>query len=210
MIAARSVVGRLFLGLWGVGILVVGASLMAGHLVSLPVPRATDSRLRASLAAGPGVIQGRWSAHHVLYQSCGCSQRVLAHLLERRARPDLVETVVYVRDPASPDAAQQAAVSAQTRGAGFGFESSTPAELERRYSVESAPFLLVGDGSGQVRYAGGYTARSGSKEIEDTKIIDGLEAGHRMDALPVFGCAVSSRVQQAIDPLGLKYKLGGS
>jgi hypothetical protein len=199
-------VGRFALGLWGVGILVVGASLMAGHLVSLPVPKVTDSRLRSSLGPGPGVIQGRWSAHHVLYQSCGCSQRVLAHLLERRARPDLVETVVYVRDPSSSDVAERDAVSAKVRVAGFGFESSTPAELESRYAVESAPFLLVGDGSGGVRYAGGYTERSGSKQIEDIAIIDGLKAGRKMGALPVFGCAVSSRVQEAIDPLGLKYK----
>lgn len=202
-------VGRLFLGVWGAGILVVGASLMAGHVVSLPVPRATDSRLRASLAAGPGVVKGRWSAHHVLYQSCGCSQRVLSHLLKRRARPDLVETVVYVRDPAATDASEPATVGAEVQRAGFGFETSTPAELERRYAVEAAPFLLVGDGSGAVRYAGGYTARSGSAQIEDGEIIDGLQAGRPMGALPVFGCAVSSRVQQAIDPLGLKYARGG-
>lgn len=182
---------------------------MAGHLVSLPVPSATDSRLRTSLATGPGVTKGRWSAHHVLYQSCGCSQQVLAHLLERRARPDVMETIVYVRDPAVADAAELAAVGAQAQRAGFGFETSTPKELERRYAVESAPFLLVGDGSGRVLYAGGYTRRSGSKQIEDTDIIDGLEAGHRMSVLPVFGCAVSSRVQQAIDPLGLKYRRVG-
>jgi len=212
VIAARSAVGKLVLGVWGVGILVVGASLMAGHLVSLPVPRATDSRLRASLAAGPGVALGevRWSAHHVLYQGCGCSQRVLSHLLERRARTDLVETVVYVRDPATPDTTEQAAASVEALHAGFGFEPSTPAELERRYAVESAPFLLIADGAGQVLYAGGYTERSGSQQLKDTDIIDGLEAGRPMGALPVFGCAVSSRVQQAIDPLGLKYKRGGS
>lgn len=179
---------------------------MAGHLVSLPVPKVTDSRLRSSLGAGPDVVQGRWSAHHVLYQSCGCSQRVLAHLLERRARPDLVETVVYVRDPSSSDVAERDEVSAKVRVAGFGFEASTPAELESRYAVESAPFLLVGDGSGGVRYAGGYTERSGSKQIEDIAIIDGLKAGRKMGPLPVFGCAVSSRVQEAIDPLRLKYK----
>jgi hypothetical protein len=209
-VITRSIIGKVFLGVWSVGILVVGASLMAGHLVSLPAPRATDSRLRAGLAAGPGVVKGRWSAHHVLYQSCGCSQRVLAHLRQRRARPDLEETVVYVVDPGSPDPVQLAAVRAEAQAAGFGFESSTPAELERRYAVESAPFLLVGDGSGEVRYAGGYTARSNSPQIEDTGIIDGLKAGRPMGALPVFGCAVSSRVQQAIDPFGLKYKRGGT
>jgi hypothetical protein len=203
-------VGKVVLAVWGAGILVVGASLMAGHLISLPVPRATDSRLHASLAAGPGVTQGRWSAHHVLYQSCGCSQRVLAHLLERQARPDLTETIVYVRDPGASNATELAALRAQARRAGFGFEPSTPAELEQRYAVESAPFLLVGDRSGEVRYAGGYTVRSGSNQIEDTDIIDKLEAGRAMAALPVFGCAVSSRVQQAIDPLGLKYRRGGS
>jgi hypothetical protein len=202
-------VGRLVIAVWGVAILVVGASLMAGHLVSLPVPRRTDQRLRASLTGTPGVAPGRWSAHHVLYQSCGCSQRVLAHLLERRARTDLVETIVYVRDPSAPDPGELIKVGDQARLAGFGFEASTSAELERRYAVESAPVLLVGDGAGQVLYAGGYTERSGSKQIQDVAIIDGLEAGHQMTALPLFGCAISSRLQQAIDPLGIKYKRQG-
>jgi hypothetical protein len=181
----------LLIAVWGVAILVVGASLMAGHLVSLPVPRRTDQRLRASLTGTPGLARGRWSAHHVLYQSCGCSQRVLAHLLERQARSDLVETIVYVRDPSAPDPVALTKLVEQARLAGFGFEASTPVELERRY-------------------AGGYTERSGSKQIEDAVIIDGLEARHQVTVLPVFGCAVSSRVQQAIDPLGIKYGRPGT
>jgi hypothetical protein len=203
-------VGKLVLAAWGVGILVVGASLMAGHVVSLPAPKATDQRLRASLAGAKGVDRGRWSAHHVLYQSCGCSERVLARLLERRARSELVETIVYVRDPGAPDPAELAQVGDRARLAGFGLEASTPAELERRYAVESAPFLVVGNSAGQVLYAGGYTERSGSKQIKDVAIIDELEAGHQVATLPVFGCAVSGRVQEAIDPLGIKYKRKGT
>jgi hypothetical protein len=193
--------------LWGVGLLVVGAFLMAGHLLSLPVPSATDRRLHATLAAEP-TTGGRWTAHHVLYRSCGCSDRVLSHLLERKARGDLVETVVYVHDGGPADSNDLGAKRAELQRAGFGFEPLTPDELEQRYRMESAPSLLVADASGTVRYAGGYTDRSGGTEISDVAIIERLKSGADVKALPVFGCAVSGRLQQALDPLGLKYKRG--
>ena len=210
--AAARIFGRLALGAWAVGIVVIGAFLMAGHLVSLPTPSlanaSTNRRLEATLAARPAADQGRWSATHVLYQACGCSTRVLAHLVDRRARPDLIETVVYVHE-GDPEGASLLATDAEKiRGAGFRFEPLTPVELEQRYEVEAAPMLVVADPQGHVRYAAGYTDRSGAKQIDDVTIVDHLRSGQAVRPLPVFGCAVSHRVQEAIDPLGLKYRGG--
>jgi hypothetical protein len=194
------------LGTWGVGLVVVGAFLMAGHLVALPSPAIAGDRLRATLLARPQADQGHWSATHVLYEGCGCSNRVLSRLVGRGARHDLVETVAYVHDGGGPAAvAALQATQARIQNAGFHFEALTPLELERRYQVESAPLLLVADAQGRAHYIGGYTDRSGGKQINDVEIIGKLLGGERVAVLPVFGCAVSSRVQQAIDPLGLKY-----
>lgn len=184
---------------------------MAGHLVSLPAPSLSDGmtieRLESTLAARPGADRGRWSATHVLYQSCGCSGRVLAHLLDRRALPELFETVVYVRDD-GPPGPSLAATQKQIEGAGFRFEPVTPRVLGERYQIESAPLLVIADPQDRVRYAAGYTDRIGAKEIKDLAILDGVRDGRTVAALPVFGCAVSRRVQEAIDPLGLKYRTG--
>jgi hypothetical protein len=199
--------GRLVLGLWAVGFAGVGALLMATHVVALPVPRSGDGRLQAAFANGPGVAAGKWTAVHVLYDSCGCSRRVFAHLTERRARPELIETIAYVSD-GSDSEAQGERQAAET--AGYRFEKVAPAELERRYRVESAPSLLVADAQGSVRYTGGYASRMGANRFDDLEILGALRVGKPVQARPVFGCAISGRLQQALDPLGVKYKGGPS
>jgi hypothetical protein len=204
------VLGRAAIFAWAAAALVMGSFLLAGHVVALPGPGAGAERALAVWASASPDAKGRWAARHVLYQSCGCSNRVLARLLARGARADVTETVVYVSDAAGADAAAIEAVRADVARAGFRFEPVTPVELERRYSVESAPLLLVTDGEGRLLYNGGYTDRSGGVTIADASIINDLRAGRQVDPLPIFGCAVSSRVQRAIDPLGLKYGRGAN
>jgi hypothetical protein len=181
---------------------------MAGHLLSLPAPALADEKLTATLSARLASKNGRWSVFHVLYQGCACSSRVLSHLIERRARTDVDESVIYAHDADDSAAATAATLSttaANVRGAGFLFEALTPSELAARYQIESAPLLLVADPQGAVRYAGGYTDRSGAKQISDIAIIDRTSHGDVPRSLPIFGCAVSRRLQGAVDPLGLKY-----
>lgn len=200
--------GTAVLGAWAAAILIVGAFLMAGHLVSLPAPAMAGERLTTAVAGKAALAKGRWSALHILYDGCGCSSRVLAHLLARGPRSDLQETVIYAGEPGAggPAAPSGTSTNDQVRRAGFQFEALTPAELEARYQVEAAPIMVIADPRGAVRYVGGYTDRSGAKQINDLAIIDQLESGGAVPALPVFGCAVSRRVQDAIDPLGLKYR----
>ncbi len=56
------------LAIWAVAVLVVGAALMAPHVIALPVPAASDGRLALAMRNLPGATPGRWSALHVLYQ----------------------------------------------------------------------------------------------------------------------------------------------
>jgi hypothetical protein len=196
--------GAAMLTVWAAAVLVVGAALMVPHVIALPAPATKDGRLALAMRSLAGTTPGRWTALHVLYQGCGCSARVFAHLTARHARADLNEDVLFVRDAPHEDAdVEKSAVRA--RGAGFGFQSVTPLELQQRYEIESVPLLVVADTSGRIRYSGGYTEQSGAVEVKDTSIIDGVQAGRTVEPLPVFGCAVSSRMQDAIDPLGLKY-----
>ena len=200
----RRLLGATILAIWAVAVLVVGAALMVPHVIALPVPAHDDGRLALAMRSLPGAAPGRWTALHVLYQNCGCSARVFDRLMGRHARADLNEEVLFVRDAPVADAdVEKTAV--RVRDAGFRFESVTPVELQQRYAIESVPLLVVADSQGQVRYSGGYTEKSGAVEVEDAAIIDGVRAGRTIEPLPVFGCAVSSRVQEAIDPLRLKY-----
>ena len=201
---ARRVLGVAMLSIWAVAVLVVGAGLMAPHVIALPVPALNDGRLALALRTLPGATSGRWTALHVLYERCGCSSRVLAHLMARRARADLNEQMLFVRDsPQADPGVEDTAVRA--RGAGFGFASVTPAELAQRYQIEAVPLLVVADAAGRIRYSGGYTEKCDAVEVDDVPIIDGVRSGRTVYARPVFGCAVSSRMQEAIDPLRLKY-----
>lgn len=201
---ARRVFGAAMLAIWAVAVLVVGAALMAPHVVALPVPARSDGQLALAIRNLPGVTSGRWTTLHVLYQGCGCSARVFDHLIHRHARADLNEELVYVRDAPRADADVEQ-TEARARAAGFHFQSVTPVELQQRYAIESVPLLVVADVAGEVRYSGGYTDKSGATEIDDLSIIDGVRGGRAIEPRPVFGCAVSSRVQEAIDPLRLKY-----
>ncbi len=200
----RRALGATMLAVWAAAVLVVGAALMVPHVIALPAPAANDGRLALAVRSLAGATPGRWTALHVLYQGCGCSARVFEHLTARHARADLNEEVLFVRDAPHDDAdAEKSAVRA--RGAGFRFDSLTPIQLQQRYAIESVPMLVVADTTGRIRYSGGYTEQSGAAEVEDTAIIEGVQAGRSVEPRPIFGCAVSSRVQEAIDPLRLKY-----
>ncbi len=70
---------------WAGSCLVVVSLLMASHFVVVPVP--PTPRLAALSAHGAG-----WRVTHVIVKTCACSQRVLAHLLERGVAPGFKET----------------------------------------------------------------------------------------------------------------------
>ena len=64
------------------------------------------------------------------------------------------------------------------------------------------------DPAGVVRYAGGYTARKQGLELRDRQILGDLMASGTTPLLPLYGCAVSKRLQAILDPIGIKYGTG--
>ena len=169
-----------FLGAWVVATVALGAILLARHELAMPVPPPTDPALTAAVAAR--ARPDAWTAIHVVYPTCPCARRVMAHLRERPHPDGVVERVVLVA--ARPDPALAEALTAR----GVAVEHVTPAVL-------AAP-------GGEVRYVGGYGRRKQSPIIEDLAII--AEARRRAPpaALPVFGCATTRRLARAVDPLG--------
>lgn len=197
------------LSLWFLACVTCVSALTVDHWLPLPRP-ATGSQLASnrlttasnsgdsSSPAQPDTMQ----AFHFLYGSCPCSKRIFRHLLKRVPSSDATEIVVLI----DSDSASAHEVSR----AGYQVDSLSLQELKTKYEVESAPMLVVTDSQGTILYSGGYTSRKQGLNILDTEILSQLVAGTQPEELPVFGCAISRRLQEIVDPLGFKYSTQGT
>ena len=87
--------------------------------------------------------------------------------------------------------------------AGYRVVVITPTQLRLGYGIEAAPVLVVMTPSGELAYVGGYNRRKQEPRFMDVAILrDAMEAS-AVSPLPVFGCAMSARLADAVDPLGL-------
>lgn len=176
--------------IWIAGITLVMGSLSALHNVSF----FPDTTLRSSVSP-----QEKWTLTHVLGQGCKCSKIVYEYLLQRGPRSDVFESVVVLGD--MPEE------STRLSQKGFHVEKKEARSLASEKAV-GVPFLLITSGKGEALYAGGY-ASSMIKEntpLLDLQILDSLRGGKSAQELPIFGCAISQRIQSLIDPLHFKYK----
>jgi len=166
--------------------LLVGASLLAKHLVALPAPSA-DPSLAASLSTlrSPGSAR-RWASVHVLYAACRCSQNIVKHLIATTRPAGWDEVVLWV-GPGEPDPALNQH---------FRIERLTSAELAR-FGIQAAPLLAVLDPTNHLRYVGGYSARKQGPQIDDLRIFSEAQTAS-LPGLPLFGCAVSERLRQQL------------
>jgi len=183
----RTLGARFLLATWLTGMLVLGAALLAKHVVALPAPARNERLLRtiADLRAHAGASD--WLAVHVLYSECRCSQRVVAHLVSTARPSQLHEVVLWVgANPPAPELAQH-----------FEVRRITSAQLAG-YGIDAAPLLIVSDPKGEPRYVGGYTTRKQGPVLEDLSIVEQARRGSSLASLPIFGCAVSERLQREL------------
>ena len=148
--------------------------------------------------------RGKWLAVHVLFADCPCSRQIFNHLALRGAlsdgagdasskTPGIVETILLVGD--------DVALGERARAAGFALETVLPEDLKARYDIEAVPILILADGADSIRYIGGYTSSKQGPKVEDLEIIARTRNGEvTLAPLPVFGCAVSRRLESIVDP----------
>ncbi len=166
------------LALWAAIGVLVGGLLLVRHLIALPTPPASDPQLHdavATLFRDPS----RWGAVHVMYRTCSCSQRTIAHLLATPRPADLDERVVMVDDDGAPGPEDAA-----LRAAGFAVEVVTPQALQQRFHVVSAPLLVVARPDHELAYVGGYNTHKQSAAYENLAIIADLRRNEDRAALP--------------------------
>ena len=175
---------------WFAGSLLVGAALLAKHVVALPAPSA-DERLGRSLAPLRAADdQGQWLAIHVLYAECRCSQRVVTHLASTTRPQGWHELVLW-----AGSTAPSASLSERYR-----VKSVAIPELAR-LGVVAAPLLVVLDPQDNVRYVGGYSERKQGPELDDLRILAAARQGSAVTAHPVFGCAMNEQLKQQLSLL---------
>jgi hypothetical protein len=173
----------------------VGDLALASHL-----PFAPDLNKFRNLAFSTNAVPKTWRAVHVLAAGCRCSRGVAEYLASRGPVSGLQESVLLIgSDPV---------ISRLIALRSLAETTITPGEADERYHLEGAPWLVIIAPDDSIRYAGGYsTDRNPRGGYLDVSIWNAVSAGKSYRPLPAFGCAVSERVQRAIDPLGLKYPL---
>lgn len=186
---------------WAACLVVIGGYLLAGHLLTLPIPSPTDPKLvdgLKSLQVKFGhQAHENWTMVHVLYGSCGCSRRVIRHLA-RRGPTSLGAEYIMLVAPSDTDLMH-------LKNAGFSYiHIIEPQDLYTMYAIEAAPLFAILNPSSEVRYIGGYTNRKRGPEIEDITTLQAVRSGANVEALPLFGCATNARLAQDVDPLGLR------
>jgi hypothetical protein len=168
---------------WFAVMVVIGASLLAKHVVAMPRPQAALLVPALAMLRTPKQ-HDQWLAVHVLYSDCRCSQRVAEHLAATERPKGWSEIVLWVGDDAPPSGLADH----------FDLRHTTAAQLAS-YGVEAAPSMILADPVGNIRYSGGYTDRQQGPVIEDQRILRAVRNSEAVSNLPLFGCAVSSRLK---------------
>jgi hypothetical protein len=176
--------------------LVAVSSLALPHMAPLPETSRETRTMRALLAlrADPS----KRFVVHVIAARCSCTERLFAHLAKRGRMADADEIVLFVGNDTQKE---QTATHAE-----FRYATESDAELVASYALESAPVLFIFEERGRLGYAGGYFNHPATLTALDQDLYAKVVRGETPAPLPVYGCAVSEKLRDAVDPLGIVYR----
>lgn len=184
-----------FLGLWAVLAVVAGSALMSYH-----APFREPGTGILTLADRTPAGHPQWRAIHFLSGSCGCSQRVMRHLLERQPFPQVREEVLLVDGP-EPYLPGSDALARELGQHGFVVRHVPVASVPEDSGLRGVPLLVFTSPEDKVVYLGGY----GSSGDQDGTILEQIRLHHVPKPLPILGCAIGQSLRSRIDPFHLKY-----
>jgi hypothetical protein len=176
-----------------------GVAVLAGAiLTSFHQPmRQPEAKI---LTLTRGEAKNRWRLVHFLSGSCGCSQRVMRHLLARGRFAGVAEEVVLV-DGGEEYLPGSRELADELDRTGFVVTHIRTDAIPRDAGLHGVPVLVVARPDGPIVYMGGY----GSGSDQDTRIFDEARAGGTVRRLAIVGCAVGARARAAADPFRMKY-----
>jgi len=179
--------------IWALTVILIGSVLTSYHQ---PFQTPDDSIL--ALVAKP--LHPQWRALHVLSASCGCSQRVMQHLLQRRLFDGVAEEILIV-DGDAPDLPGSSTLLASLERAGFSITHIAAKDLPQNTGLHGVPLLVFASPTNHIAYIGGY----GSTQDRDAAILEQIRSGQTAKPLAVLGCAIGKGIRRQADPLHLKY-----
>lgn len=190
---SRQMRTRVLFATWTVAVIVLGGILTSYHQ-ALRTPSEGILAL-ASTPSTPG-----WRAIHVLSGNCGCSQRVMRHLMSRPKFDGFTEQLVLVDDQEPPLAGSSELIS-QLEVRGFSPKRVAVRDIPPGVGLRGVPLLVIASPEGRIAYIGGY----GSRGDQDVSIMQKVRSGATASALPIVGCAVGRSLRRSVDPFHLKY-----
>ncbi len=188
---------------WFFAAWVVGAVLTGGILTSFHQPfRLPDAQALSVVLAQnrKDSASPQWKVTHVLSGGCGCSRRVLEHLLQRRALPGVSEQILIV-DGGESYLPGTGDVLSRLQQSGIELRHVSDEELQQKLGLRGVPILIVTTPENKVAYLGGY----GTAGDRFEEIFSKVSLGTAVAPLPVVGCAVGRRNRRVADPFRLKY-----
>jgi len=186
--------GKIFLIIWIPVISTVIGFLMVNHIIAMPLPD-DYKRIQENmpqLRHSPG-----WLIVHVIYQNCSCTNSLTSSLLESGSQPGVDESIIFVGDDEE--------FERRFKARGFYFKFETRASIADQFGIEAAPMLLIFSPDDRLKYGGGYFERPSVYRSMDQKYLTKLKKGEDVEALPLYGCPVSTRLQKIMDPFGIEY-----
>ncbi|MBL8209830.1 MAG: hypothetical protein JNK87_03930 [Bryobacterales bacterium] len=147
--------------------------LMGGHMPFQTGDGAPAARLAT----------GHWQAVYVLGERCPCSTRVARYLMGRSALGGIEEFILQVGEEPETEAG--------LTNAGWQMRRRPPEIARDHYGARSAPLFVIVDPTGEVRYRGGLSRRTDSRDgFHDREIWEAVRAGRAVTPLPAYGCAL--------------------
>lgn len=181
---------------WFAAALYLAAALSVTHLATYAAP---DRRTRLEQFADARRVGAgdRLLVLHVIGESCSCTDGLFRALIGRGSLAGVEEHILFM-DPRPRRAAR-------ARRAGFVFDRLDRAIALDALGLSAAPVMIVLDGSGHLRYAGGYFDHPAAAVSLDRRILGALidDASALPAPLPIFGCALDPVLRRRVDPLGL-------
>jgi hypothetical protein len=181
------------LAVWAAAVILIGAALMSYHQ-----PFRTPSNAVLALVKQPD--GQRWRALHVLSGSCGCSQKVMLHLLQRGPIAGISEQILVV-DGEEDYLPGSHMLLARLDHEGFAVTHVAAKDIPQTAGLYGVPLLVLASPGNKIAYMGGYGARGD----QDGNILQQIRFGKTPEVLAVRGCAVGERLRRKADPFHLKY-----
>ena len=192
----KDTLGKIFLFFWIIIVSTIISFQMAGHLLTMPVPKDLE-RLDKQLNLLTG--SEKFTGLHILFDKCSCTNSLIKSLLKHPSSKEINESILWVGTKESLGVRAEKFLE-------FGYRIiyTDTASLKQNFGVEVAPILALKEGK-IFRYLGGYYDRPGSTLSHEKAIIKAVLAQQTPKSLPVYGCAVSDDLQNIIDPLSILY-----